>query len=193
MDAREVYAASLVWDDHCGFSPEPDEPLEPLLAPWREAGVGYLSVNVYFDPQPWEHAERTLESLRRRLPTEAPWCRLVSSVAEIDRARADGKLAVGFDIEGMNALDGSLDLLRLHHELEPSTQQRGPLFRRTRPPARQRRIRGFDRAARLRRPALRDLGNRLARRRIAHGQRVATVRVGPFTIDVCPGFEESLV
>jgi hypothetical protein len=83
--------------------------------------------------------------------------------------------------------------LRLHHELEPSTQQRGPLLRRTRPPARQRRIGGFDRAARLRRSALRDLGNRLARRRIAYSQRVTTVRVGPFTVDVCLGSEESLV
>lgn len=40
-DAREIYAASLVWDDHCGFSPGPDDALDPLLSLRRDAdGIG---------------------------------------------------------------------------------------------------------------------------------------------------------
>jgi membrane dipeptidase len=116
-DAREIYAASLVWDDHCGFSPGPDDALDPLLSPWRDAGVGYLSINVYFDPQPWTIAQQTLTSLRARLPSEAPYCRVVSSPEEIDEARADGKLAITFDIEGMNALDGCVEMVERYYEL----------------------------------------------------------------------------
>ena len=117
MDGRAIYADSLVWDDHGGFELLPDAPLDPLLKPWHEAGVGYLSINVYFDPRPWTRAIENIAALRRRLTEEAPYCRLVGSVAEIDQARRDGKIAVTFDIEGMNALDGRVELVQLYYDL----------------------------------------------------------------------------
>ncbi len=117
MDGEAIYAESLVWDDHCGFELLPDAPLDPLLRPWRDAGVGYLSINVYFDPRPWTRAVENVASLRRRLPEEAPYCRLVGSVAEVDQARHDGKIAVTFDIEGMNALDGRIEMVQLYYDL----------------------------------------------------------------------------
>lgn len=116
-DTRTIYTDNLVWDDHCGFTPHPGDSLSPLLGPWREAGVGYLSINVYYDPQPWASALETIEDLRRRLPMDAPYCRLVSTVKEIDQARAAGEMAVTFDIEGMNALDGRLDLVQRYYDL----------------------------------------------------------------------------
>ena len=42
---------------------------------------------------------------------------LAGTIAEVRAARAAGRMAVAFDLEGMNALDGSLDLLRLVHTL----------------------------------------------------------------------------
>lgn len=117
MDAAEIYRECLVWDDHCGFELQPDAPLGPLLAPWREAGVGYLSINVSYDPQPWQQAIETIAAVRHRLPLEAPYCRIVSSVGEIDRARAEGKIAVTFDIEGMNALNGRSEMVDLYYQL----------------------------------------------------------------------------
>jgi len=115
--SRDIYGESLVWDDHCGFTPASDAPLDPLLRPWRDAGVDYLSINVYFDPQPWTRAEEVIGEMRARLPVEAPYCRLVSTVDDIDRARAEGKLAVTFDIEGMNALDGRTELVQRYYDL----------------------------------------------------------------------------
>ena len=117
MDAQQIYSNSFVWDDHSGFELTPGSPLDPLLRPWWEAGVGYLSINVGFDLRPWTRTIENLAALRRRLPEEAPYCRLVSTVAEIDRAWADGQLAVTFDIEGMNALDGRLEMVRLYYDL----------------------------------------------------------------------------
>jgi len=117
MDAPAIYRESFIWDDHGGFELQPDSPLGPLLAPWREAGVGYLSINVSYDPQPWPQAIENIAAVRRRLPVEAPYCRLVASVGEIDRARAEGKIAVTFDIEGMNALNGRTEMVGLYYEL----------------------------------------------------------------------------
>ncbi len=113
MDACEIYREIFVWDDHGGFELLPDTPLDPLLTPWREAGVRYLSINVAYDAQPWSQAIENIAAIRRRLPTEAPYCRIVTSVGEVDLARTEGKIAVTFDIEGMNALNGRIDLIQL--------------------------------------------------------------------------------
>jgi len=113
----DIYGQSLVWDDHCGFTPAPDAALDPLLRPWRDAGVDYLSINVYFDPRPWTSAREVIGQLRTRLPLEAPYCRLVATVDDIDRARAEDKLAVTFDIEGMNALDGRIEMVQRYYDL----------------------------------------------------------------------------
>ena len=42
MDASEVYRGNLIWDDHGGFELQPDTPLNPLLAPWREGAEAEL-------------------------------------------------------------------------------------------------------------------------------------------------------
>lgn len=108
---------NFIWDDHCGFEMTPDAAIGPLLEPWRDAGIDYFSINVYYDPVPWTRCLENIAALRRRIPLEASWCTLVSSVAEIDAARAAGKAAVTFDIEGMNALNGRLDLVQTYYEL----------------------------------------------------------------------------
>ncbi len=95
----------------------PGSAISPLLEPWREAGIDYFSINVSYDPVHWTRCLENIAALRRRIPLETPWCRVVASVAEIDAARADGKAAVTFDIEGMNALNGSLDLVQAYYEL----------------------------------------------------------------------------
>ena len=117
MDIQSLYRNTLVWDDHCGAEMYPDMPLDPLLRPWREAGVGYLSINVGYDVQPWTRTVANIASVRRRLEDEAPYCRLVSTVAEIDQAHTDGKLAVAFDIEGMTALDERADMVQFYYDL----------------------------------------------------------------------------
>lgn len=117
MDTAAIYRESLVWDDHCGFEMLPDAPLEPLLTPWREAGVDYLSINVGYDVKAWTRTIENIAALRRRLPQEAPFCSLVSSVADIDSARAEGKLAVTFDIEGMDALNSRADMVQFYYDL----------------------------------------------------------------------------
>jgi len=93
MDAAAIYRECFVWDDHSGFELNPDAPLGSLLEPWREAGVGYLSINVAYDPRPWHQAIETIAAVGRRLPLVASYSRLGSSVGEIDQAQAEGKIS----------------------------------------------------------------------------------------------------
>jgi membrane dipeptidase len=116
-DCQDFCAETFIWDDHCGFEMTPDAPVGPLLEPWRDAGIDYFSINVCYDVVDWTRCLENIAALRRRIPLEAPWCRLVSSVAEIDQARAEGRAAATFDIEGMNALNGRVDLVQTYYEL----------------------------------------------------------------------------
>jgi membrane dipeptidase len=113
---HEFYDAALVWDAHAGVFPDPKVDLA-LLDVWRAAGVDYLSINVGFDVLDWQQTLTTLAAYRRFVLAHSDRFLLAGTVADIDRAKRDGKLAMTFDIEGMNALNGNLDMVALYHAL----------------------------------------------------------------------------
>jgi len=113
--AAAIYADSLVWDAHSGFGPSPTVDLSKL-AIWKDAGVNYLSIDVGYDVMDWRDTVKSLAHFRRWIMASDDY-RLVSSVDEIHAARAAGKMAVTFDLEGMNALDGSVDMVQFYYDL----------------------------------------------------------------------------
>ena len=113
--AEALYADAFVWDAHAGFESWPTTDLRNL-AIWRDAGVDFLSVNVGYDVQRWTDTVRVLAAFRRWFEASEDYA-LVGSASGVRAARAAGRMAVAFDLEGMNALDGDLDLLHLVHAL----------------------------------------------------------------------------
>jgi len=114
--ARDLYAKALVWDAHSGFMPEPTADLRNLNI-WRDAGVDYLSIDVGFDLVSWEHTVKTLTAFRHWILDHAAEFILARTAADIRRAKGEGKMAVTFDIEGMNALDGRVEMVEFYHHL----------------------------------------------------------------------------
>jgi membrane dipeptidase len=114
--AAQIYADAVVWDDHAGFESRPDADLAQLRD-WQDAGVTYLSVNVGFDVRPWDNTVKTLAAFRRQIAGEPERFVLVERVADVRRAKADGKLAITFDIEGMESLDGEVDMVSTYYDL----------------------------------------------------------------------------
>ena len=112
---QDLYADAFVWDAHAGFESWPTTDLRNL-AIWKDAGVDFLSVNVGYDVQGWTDTIRVLAAFRRWLEASEDYA-LTGSIADVRAAREAGRMAVAFDLEGMNALDGSLDLLHLVHAL----------------------------------------------------------------------------
>ena len=113
--ANSIYENALVWDAHAGFELTHERDLETLSV-WRDAGVSYLSVNVGYDVRDWRVTVKNLALARRWIDAQSDFD-LVGTVADLDRARAAGHMAITFDIEGMCALDGSIDMVRLYHDL----------------------------------------------------------------------------
>ena len=113
---EELVSKNLFWDSHAGIFPAPDADLSGLLA-WRDADVNYVSINVGFDVIDWQTTFRTLVAYRYRLVELAEFVSIISSVEDILTAKREKKLAVSFDIEGANALDGDLAMVSALHDL----------------------------------------------------------------------------
>lgn len=113
--ARSLFARAVVWDDHAGFAPSPSADLG-CLGVWRRAGVDYLSINVGYDVMDWRDTVKSLAAFRRWI-LASPDHVLAESAADVRAAKQAGRLAVTFDLEGMNALDGQLDMVALYHAL----------------------------------------------------------------------------
>ena len=112
---QRLFDKTIVWDAHAGFAPSPKVDLSRMQL-WKDAGVDYLSINVGYDVMDWRDTFKALAYVRRWVQ-QAPGYRLVRTVEEIAEAKAAGELAVTFDLEGMNALDGSVDMVELYHSL----------------------------------------------------------------------------
>jgi membrane dipeptidase len=114
--AARLYAKALVWDDHSGFDPSAKVDLRNLER-WRKAGIHYLSVNVGYDVVDWKTSLSTLAAFRAWLQLHPEHYILVSRIADIRRAKREGKLAIAFDLEGMNALNGDVNMVNVYYEL----------------------------------------------------------------------------
>lgn len=114
--ARSLLAQSLVWDDHSGFDPHAGVDLA-CLDQWKRAGVHYLSVNVGYDVLPWRKTLQTLVAFRAWVEKHPSDYLLVRRAEDVLQARQEGRMAIGFDLEGMNALDGDVHMVGAYHAL----------------------------------------------------------------------------
>ena len=110
-----IYSNALIWDAHAGFELTSERDLETLSV-WKDAGINYLSVNVGYDVRDWRTTIKNL-SLARRWIDKQQDIDLIGTISELDLARSKGHLAVSFDIEGMCAFDGSIEMVQLYYDL----------------------------------------------------------------------------
>lgn len=108
---------SLRWDAHACLPLHPQASLEPLLR-FAQAGVHYLSINVGMDLNPLEQVMRTLACFRQRI-LATPELTLVTDLdgLRVERARAQPRLTIGFDLEGALPLLGTPEMVALYHAL----------------------------------------------------------------------------
>jgi membrane dipeptidase len=118
MGARALLESSLVWDNHGCMPLRPgDETFLPQLARYRTAGVNIVSLNVGFGEQGIVEHVRMLAHLRKWVSARSEKYVIAHSVGDIVQARRDGRLAIVFDIEGMNAVSDQLSMVQLYYDL----------------------------------------------------------------------------
>jgi membrane dipeptidase len=115
-EAAALHRTALVWDDHGGFAYTTAESLEGLRR-WRASGIDYLSINVGYDVTPWTLAVEAVSRYRHFVRTHDDTLVQVAGVEDVHRARRQGKLAVSFDLEGMDALNGDVGMVDVYYRL----------------------------------------------------------------------------
>jgi membrane dipeptidase len=117
--ARALLARTLVWDNHgCMPVGRPhDTSFLPQLQRYRAVGVDAAMLNVGFGEQSVEDHLRTLATMRHWLLARPDEYLLIDGPGDVERARAQGKLAVGFDIEGAGAIGDQISLIQTYHAL----------------------------------------------------------------------------
>lgn len=108
----------LVWDNHACLPLRPhDLSFLPALERHRAAGTHVLMLNVGYGRDGIEQHVRMLATFRSWIAAHADRFRLIDTVADIEQARAAGQLAIGFDIEGANAVADQPSLVGVYRDL----------------------------------------------------------------------------
>jgi membrane dipeptidase len=117
--AAALLRQSIVWDNHgCMPVARPhDTSFLPQLERYRAAGVSAVMLNVGFGDMGIEEHVRTLASLRGWIKARPGEYLLLRTADDVERANATGRLAVGFDIEGANAVADQPSLVSLYYDL----------------------------------------------------------------------------
>lgn len=115
--ARSLLDTAIVWDNHSCMPLRADESFLPQLERFRKVGVNVVSINVGFAEIPWEEHIRVISFMRHWIAKRPGDYRLVHTVADIERAKADGRLGVFFDVEGMCPVQDQPWLVQTLYEL----------------------------------------------------------------------------
>src|SRR5882724_2996785 len=65
----------------------------------------------------WQDTIRAIAHFRRWIALHPQKFLLAETTADIARAKRDGKLALAFDLEGTDALDGNIEMIAFYHRL----------------------------------------------------------------------------
>jgi membrane dipeptidase len=115
-DAEALHEDALIWDAHSCMPLHPDADLGALER-HKAAGVDFVSINVGMDMNPLAQILTVLASFRAQLRARADLFVTAATVADALRAKAEGKLAVAFDLEGGMPLQGRPEMVQLFHDL----------------------------------------------------------------------------
>src|SRR5260370_10228654 len=113
-----VINGRLFWDNYSCRRLRPlDESFLPHCERYRRANVQVVTLNVGFGEQTIEQHLRIIAQFRRWISLRTDEYRLIESVADIEQAGRENKLAITFDIEGAGAIGDQLSLIAVYYEL----------------------------------------------------------------------------
>ena len=115
---RDLLRSGIVWENHACMPLRPgDVSFLPQLERARQAGIDVISLNVSYDVIDPRDAFPVLATFRHWIRQHAEHYALVDTVADIEAAKSQGRLAVVFDIEGGNAVAEHPGLVEVFYRL----------------------------------------------------------------------------
>jgi membrane dipeptidase len=113
-----LFAKVIVWDNHsCMPLRHEDDTFLPQLARHRAIGTNLVILNVSFDGMAHGTALNMLASFRSFIERHSDEYVVAGTVADIEHAKATGRLAVAFDLEGGEAVHDHIGLVEAFYTL----------------------------------------------------------------------------
>lgn len=104
------------WDAHACLPQHPQADFTPVNQ-LHAAGVNYVSINVGADMNPVSQVMSVIAGYRATIASDPDRYVLVASVDDVIQAAADGRMAIGFDLEGSMPLLDQPDMVALYGQL----------------------------------------------------------------------------
>lgn len=117
--AEELHRAAVVWEQHCCLPLDvttADVDFDQVLR-YQASGASYVSVNVGYAPHGIGDTVRTLAVFRSHVLARPDRYVLATTAADVLAAKATGRLAVGFDLECTNPLEGRIEMVQAYYDL----------------------------------------------------------------------------
>src|SRR3989338_1720110 len=105
-----------MWDAHACFSFSPKFDMAALER-YRKAGVCFVSVNIGMDMNPPNEVVKIVSRYSSYIEGQAEKYLLAGSANVLTTASKEGKLVVGFDLEGSNPLGGQWSRVSFFYDL----------------------------------------------------------------------------
>lgn len=113
---QELLRDAVVWDAHGCLPLAPGSDVSGLRR-YAASGVSFVSINVGMDFNAQADVVKTLAYLRRWIAAHPDEVVIAGRADDVLAAKAAGRLAVAFDLEGSEPLDGSVDMVSLYFDL----------------------------------------------------------------------------
>ena len=115
---KKLLDRTIVWENHaCMPLRLGDATFLPQLERVRNSGIDLISLNISFDVVDPRDAFPVLANFRHWIRQHNEHYVLADTVADIEAAKASGRLAVVFDIEGGNAVAAHPGLVEIFYRL----------------------------------------------------------------------------
>jgi membrane dipeptidase len=114
--AAAIHRDALVWEQHACLPLKAGTSLDPIDR-YRRSGAAFVSLNVGYGAATTSDAVKVLASFRSDVLRSPERYVLAETPEDVRRAASDGRLAVAFDLEGMDPLEGELALVEAFYAL----------------------------------------------------------------------------
>jgi membrane dipeptidase len=106
----------IKWEAHACLPLHPHADFAPIDR-LHAAGVNYVSINIGMDMNPVAQVMAVIAGFRATISAHPERYLLASTAQDINRAAAEGKLAIGFDLEGAMPLLDQPEMVALYSSL----------------------------------------------------------------------------
>jgi membrane dipeptidase len=115
--AALVHGKAVVWDNHVCLPLRPQGEWMDCLKRHRAAGATFISLNLGDAKIPLELMVRMAAHFRMWISRHSDDYVMAATAADVRRAKAEGRTAVAFDIEGVRAIGEQVSMIELCYAL----------------------------------------------------------------------------